>query len=43
MGLMMLAAGPGTTITVSAIGPQAEEAVAAIAELIASKFSEEGT
>jgi phosphocarrier protein HPr len=43
MGLMMLSAGPGTTITVSAIGPDAEAAVAAITDLVASKFNEEGT
>ena len=42
MGLMMLAAGPGTTIMVSAIGPEAEAAVDAIAELVADKFNEEG-
>jgi len=41
MGLMMLSAGPGTTITVSAIGPEAEAAVDAITELVASKFNEE--
>lgn len=43
MGLMMLAAGPGTTITVSAAGPDAEAALAAITELVESKFNEEGT
>ena len=43
MGLMMLAASPGTTVTVSAIGPDAQAAIDAIAELIASKFNEEGT
>ena len=43
MGLMMLSAGPGTTIVVSAIGPQAQAAVDAITELVASKFNEEGT
>ncbi len=43
MGLMMLAAGPGTTIMVSASGPEAEAAVKAITELIESKFNEEGT
>jgi phosphocarrier protein HPr len=43
MGLMMLSAGPGTSITVSAIGPEAEAAIAAITELCASKFHEEGT
>jgi phosphocarrier protein HPr len=43
MGLMMLSAGPGTTIMVSAIGPDAEAVVAAITELVESKFNEEGT
>jgi phosphocarrier protein HPr len=43
MGLMMLSAGPGTTITVSAIGPEAQAAVDAITELVESKFNEEGT
>ena len=42
MGLMMLAAGPGTTITVSAAGTDAEAALAAITELVESKFNEEG-
>jgi phosphocarrier protein len=42
MGLMMLSAGPGTTITVSATGPEAEAAITAISELVASKFNEEG-
>ena len=43
MGLMMLSAGPGTTIIVSAAGPEAQAALEAIAELIADKFHEEGT
>ena len=43
MGLMMLSAGPGTTITVSAIGPEAQAAIDAITELVESKFNEEGT
>ena len=43
MGLMMLAAGPGTTVTVSATGPEAQAALDAIAELVAGKFNEEGT
>jgi phosphocarrier protein HPr len=43
MGLMMLAAGPGTSIVVSAAGPEAEAALAAITELVADKFHEEGT
>jgi phosphocarrier protein HPr len=41
MGLMMLSAGPGTTIVVSAAGPEAKAALAAITELCASKFNEE--
>jgi phosphocarrier protein HPr len=43
MGLMMLSAGPGTSITVSAIGPEAQAAIDAITELVASKFNEEAT
>jgi phosphocarrier protein len=43
MGLMMLSAGPGTTIVVSASGAEAETALDAITELVASKFNEEGT
>jgi phosphocarrier protein len=41
MGLMMLSAGPGTSIVVSAIGPEADAAIAALTELVASKFNEE--
>ena len=43
MGLMMLSAGPGTTITVSAAGPEADAAILAIGELVAGKFNEEAT
>jgi phosphocarrier protein HPr len=43
MGLMMLSAGPGTSITVSAIGPEAQAAIDAITQLVESKFNEEGT
>ena len=43
MGLMMLSAGPGTSIVVSAIGPEAQAAIDAISELVAGKFNEEGT
>ena len=43
MGLMMLSAGPGTTIIVSALGPDADAAIVAITELVESKFNEEGT
>jgi phosphocarrier protein HPr len=41
MGLMMLSAGPGTSIVVSATGADAEAAVAALAQLVGSKFNEE--
>ncbi len=41
MGLMMLAAGKGCTVTVSAEGEDAIEAVDAIAAMIAAKFDEE--
>ena len=41
MGLMMLAAGIGTSITVTATGREAKAAVDAIAELVANKFDEE--
>ncbi|QUS38194.1 HPr family phosphocarrier protein [Tardiphaga alba] len=41
MGLMMLAAGIGTSIVVSAKGPQAQEALDAISQLVIDKFGEE--
>jgi phosphocarrier protein len=41
MGLMMLAASPGSQIRLSAYGPQAEAAIAAISGLIAAKFEED--
>ena len=41
MGVLMLAAPKDTKILVSACGTDAEEAVAAIGELIAGKFGEE--
>jgi phosphocarrier protein HPr len=41
MGLMMLSAAPGTTITVEAFGPQAAEVLDALEALIASRFGEE--
>jgi phosphocarrier protein len=41
MGLMMLAASIGTSIRVSVRGPQAAEAMAAIAALLEAKFYEE--
>ena len=41
MGLMMLAAGPGTTITIEATGKQASEVVEALAALVSGRFTEE--
>ena len=41
MGLMMLAASKGSEIHVSATGPQAEEALAAIKSLVEERFGEE--
>jgi phosphocarrier protein len=41
MGVLMLAAPKDTKILIHAIGPDAEEAMAAIGELIAAKFGEE--
>ena len=38
MGLMMLAAAPGTTITLSATGKQAQKAIDALSELVAGRF-----
>jgi phosphocarrier protein len=40
MGVMMLAAGPGSVVTVEAEGPDEAEAVAAIGGLIESGFGE---
>jgi phosphocarrier protein HPr len=41
MGLMMLTAGPGISITISATGKEAGAAVEALCELVASRFGEE--
>jgi len=41
MGLMMLAASPGTTIRIEATGTQAEAAVAALVALVTGKFGED--
>jgi len=41
MGLMMLAAAPGTKITVEAIGKEAVEVIAALTELIEARFGEQ--
>ena len=40
MGLMMLAAIPGSSIRVTAEGPEAEAALAALVELVESRFGE---
>ena len=40
MGLMLLAAGPSCRIEVMADGPDAEEALEAIAALVADRFGE---
>ena len=41
MGLMMLAAGPGTSITIRASGKDAVEAMNAICALVNSRFGED--
>lgn len=41
MGIMMLAAGKGSKIIVTAEGPDAQEAIIEIEKLIQSKFGEE--
>ncbi len=41
MGILTLGAGQGSTITVTANGPQAEEAIAALDALVANRFGED--
>jgi len=41
MGLMMLAAGPGSQIVIRAEGAEAATAVEALAELVANRFEED--
>ncbi len=41
MGLMMLAAGIGSTIDITAKGPEAEAALDALSALIANRFDED--
>ena len=41
MGLMMLAAGPGSTLDIVAQGPDAEAALVALLALVADGFGEE--
>ena len=40
MGVMMLAAGQGTSVLVEAKGDDADDAIAAIASLVANRFGE---
>jgi phosphocarrier protein HPr len=40
MGVMMLAAGQGTSVLLEAQGNDADEAIAAIAKLVADRFGE---
>ena len=40
MGVMMLAAGQRSTVLLEAEGPDAEQAIAALTQLIADKFGE---
>ncbi|MBO9547737.1 HPr family phosphocarrier protein [Caulobacter sp.] len=41
MGLMMLAAGIGSTIDIAAEGPEAQAALDALCELVENRFDEE--
>ncbi|PPQ37704.1 phosphocarrier protein [Rhodoblastus acidophilus] len=41
MGILTLGAGIGSSITVTASGPQAKEAIEAIAALVANRFGED--
>ena len=41
MGILTLGAGPGSTITVSALGTEAREALDALAALVADRFGED--
>ena len=41
MGLLMLAAGPGTKLTIKVSGPDEEEAILALDDLFSRKFDDE--
>ena len=41
MGLLLLTAGPGSTIEVTTKGPEAEVLLEALSELVATRFGEE--
>ena len=42
MGLLMLGAGIGSTLDLASDGPEAEQALAALKDLVDRKFDEEG-
>ena len=42
MGLMMLSAGPGTSITITAWGREAQAVLVALEALVSERFGEEG-
>jgi phosphocarrier protein HPr len=42
MGLMMLSAGPGTSITITAWGREAQAVLAALEALVCERFGEQG-
>jgi phosphocarrier protein len=41
MGLMMLGAGPGSLVEIAADGPQAEEVLSVLVQLVEDRFDEE--
>jgi phosphocarrier protein len=41
LGLMMLAAGPGTELVITAVGREAEEAISVLGEIVNAKFEED--
>ena len=41
MGLMMLAAGIGSSIVITAEGPEADQAVEALVDLVSNRFEED--
>lgn len=41
MGLMMLVAAPGTSVAITASGPDAQAALAALGDLVENRFGEE--
>lgn len=41
LGLMMLAAGPGTELEITAVGREAAEAIEVLASIISAKFEED--